>query len=404
MKLLHPVRLGVLLTAVAGVALGLVVLNPGISSADDVAGQYSLSVHATDATGIDVTSIEVGQTFEARVGISYPGVAPEDCFASVPPPFGCYQAAQWNLDYDETILQTAVETCTGAAQCTHIARVTGSPTNCNQEAENGLRTLVGCFSISGADISYEGDTIRITYTCLAAGTSPLTLTTESQGSFVSDGSADQPIHLHNDSITCTGGTAPTNTPVLPTVTPVPPTATSVPATATSVPATATSVPATATSVPATATSVPATATSVPATATSVPGTATSVPATATSVPATATSVPATATSVPATATSVPATATSVPATATSVPATNTPAAPTNTPQATNTPNPTNTPGGGVGDCDLNNDGRVTGQDVSIVARDLSRQNGSGDVNNDGKTSLIDLAAVIKAMHTGECAF
>ena len=219
----------------------------------------------------------------------------------------------------------------------------------------------------------------------------------------------------------------TNTP-LPTATATPlPTATATPlptATATPLPtATATPLP-TATNTPlptATATPLPtATNTPVPPTATNTPvPTATNTPvptATNTPLPPTATNTPvptATFTPVPPTATFTPvlptATFTPVPPTATFTPvpptATNTPVSPTKTntpvPSATGTPSP-------QGCLDLNDDGKVDGRDISIVARALfsrlgdRRWNPAADVNGDEKVTLADLFLVIESSHDREC--
>jgi len=228
-------------------------------------------------------------------------------------------------------------------------------------------------------------------------------------------------------------------PATPTFTPVPPTATFTPvptATFTPVPPTATFTPvpptATFTPVPPTATNTPvpptATFTPVPPTATFTPvpptATFTPVPPTATFTPvptatftpvptATFTPVPPTATNTPvpptATFTPVPtATFTPVPtATFTPVPptATNTPVSPTKTntpvPSATGTPSP-------QGCLDLNDDGKVDGRDISIVARALfsspgnRRWNPAADVNGDEKVTLADLFLVIESSHDREC--
>jgi len=243
--------------------------------------------------------------------------------------------------------------------------------------------------------------------------------------------------------------APTATPVPPTATftplptatntPVPPTATNTPlptATNTPVPPTATNTPlptATNTSVPPAATNTPvptATFTPVPPTATFTPvptATFTPVPPTPTNTPVpptpTNTPVPPTATNTPvpptATNTPVPPTATSTPtktntpipptATNTRVPptATNTALPPTATPIATNTPSVTGTPSP-QGCLDLNDDGKVDGRDISIVARALfsspgnRRWNLAADFDGDEKVTLADLFLVIESSHDREC--
>jgi hypothetical protein len=62
--------------------------------------------------------------------------------------------------------------------------------------------------------------------------------------------------------------------------------------------------------------------------------------------------------------------------------------------------PTRTATPPVGGClDLNGDGRVTGQDVAIVARAKGSDDDSrADVNGDGDVDNDDLKAVIQSMH------
>ena len=64
------------------------------------------------------------------------------------------------------------------------------------------------------------------------------------------------------------------------------------------------------------------------------------------------------------------------------------------------PEPTPTP---PGEClDLNNDGKVSGRDVRIVARALITQNPAGDVNNDGHVDLDDLFLVLGSLLDRDC--
>ena len=100
------------------------------------------------------------------------------------------------------------------------------------------------------------------------------------------------------------------------------------------------------------------------------------------------------------------TATNTPEPTSTPTATNT-SVPTSTPTATNTSVPTSTPtatpttpGGCFGD--LNGDGRVTGRDISIVARSIHNDNPAGDVDHDGDVDLVDLKLVIAAMHAQAC--
>jgi len=436
MSVFHPFRLGALLAAVIIATAGVLMWSSRDTEADVVTGQYSMEVIIAE------TSDEVGgATFVAQLWIQHnffaqPGVCPDE-------PSGCYAAAQWNLDYDETLVDAGAN-CSGAAACTQITRQAGSPTSCNQENDNGVRILTGCIDISGDNLGFSGRVFNIVFNCIGAGTANFTLTTGTQPTFVAtfDGT-NQPIHVHGDSITCTGG-AVTNTPTATatatnTLTPTPTNTTQAPTntptnTATNTPTntptnTATNTP-TNTSTPTPTNTVPGPTATFTNTATAT-HTATTAPPTNTptnTATNTPTSTP-TNTNTP-TATNTPtvpgptATFTNTPTathTATTAPPTNTPTntstptqtqvvpthTPTNTPTATNTPTtapPTNTPTATrtPGDCpaDVNGDGKVSGQDVAIVARNLSRQNLIADVNGDGKVSLLDLAIVVKAMHNG----
>ena len=52
--------------------------------------------------------------------------------------------------------------------------------------------------------------------------------------------------------------------------------------------------------------------------------------------------------------------------------------------------------------DLNNDGKVSGRDVSIVARAPTTQNPTGDLNNDGVVDLGDLFLVLRSLIDPSC--
>jgi len=76
-----------------------------------------------------------------------------------------------------------------------------------------------------------------------------------------------------------------------------------------------------------------------------------------------------------------------------------------TPTATPTPTPTPTPEGCV---DLDDDGRVSGRDISIVARALFSQPGDkrwnpvADLNDDARVNLSDLFVVLSSLHDRDC--
>jgi len=221
MKLGSQVRRMALVTAgIAVVALAALLggsLGTRDTSADVVSGQYSMEVIISE------TSVPVGNTFTAQLWIQH-NFAISDC-ASDPSQTGCYAAAQWNLDFDQTVVSAGAN-CMGAAACTTITRQAGSPTQCNQEANNGDRVLTGCIDISGDVLEYSGHVFNIVFTCTSNGPAVFTLTTGTQPTFVAtfDGT-NQPIHVHGDTVSC--GTGATATPTR-TNTPAPATATFTP--------------------------------------------------------------------------------------------------------------------------------------------------------------------------------
>jgi len=51
---------------------------------------------------------------------------------------------------------------------------------------------------------------------------------------------------------------------------------------------------------------------------------------------------------------------------------------------------------------LDNDGKVTGRDIRIVARAMMTQDPAGDVNNDGSVGLDDLFLVLGSLLDSDC--
>jgi len=163
-------------------ALALFVAQRGDSSANIVPGEYSLEVN------IAPTQANVGANFTAIVGV----------YHNEPP----YQAVQWNINYDQTIVDVVSMTKVGAA-----------PSQCISRNDNGDRVLLGCLDLSGPVISYSGDAWQVVFTCIAEG--PANFVHQGMGganpsTFVNDGMSNLPIHVHDDSIFC--GTPPTATP------------------------------------------------------------------------------------------------------------------------------------------------------------------------------------------------
>jgi len=349
---LAPGALAIALVAAA--ALAAATFTARDTRADVQPEQYSMEVIVTE------TSVPVGNAFVAQLWIQHNFFAqPGECDLAFVT--GCYAAAQWNLDFDQTLVSAGAN-CTGAAACTTITRQSGAPTQCNQENNNGDRVLTGCIDLSGDVIGYSGRVFNVTFTCNAPGTATFTLTTATQPTFVAtfDGT-EQPIHTHGDSVVCEGAAPNTSTPTS-TATVQAPTHTP-------------------------------TSTPTPTATSQAPTHTPTHTATATQTSVGPTHTP-----------THTATATQTSVGATHTP-TNTPTGepttpPTSTP--TRTPTLTATPTTLAGECpeDVNGDGEVNGQDVAFVARNLRRQDPAADVNGDGKVTVADLHQVIAAMKAG----
>ena len=168
----------------------------GTSRADVFPGEYSMEVR------IPAANAALFEDFDIGARIDHGGEP-------------AYQSTQWNIDYDETLIDIA-----GIAS---IVKDPAAPSACTSRNDNGTRFLVGCLSLAGPTLTYSGNAWTITAFCIAEGTANFTLTTVSQPTNVSDGTSPQPIHIHNDSIFC-GPPPPTDTPT-PTNTPPPATST-----------------------------------------------------------------------------------------------------------------------------------------------------------------------------------
>jgi hypothetical protein len=121
---------------------------------------------------------------------------------------GNYQANQWNLDYNESLVSFVSAAATGPA-----------PSACDlaSPSDNGDRLLVGCIDFAGDNISFFGVAFTATFSCIGTGTADFNLTNIDIDTFVQKTTGIQPITVTNDSVTC-GGAAPTATPT-PTITP-----------------------------------------------------------------------------------------------------------------------------------------------------------------------------------------
>ena len=149
------------------------------SQADVVSGQYSMEL-TTDAT-----AAPLGGTFTVHVGVVHDGSV------------GAYTAVQWDVGYDDTIVQFA-----------SAATDAQAPAECSAHSDNGTRTLVGCINLGGPTITFSGIAWDITYTCIAPGVATFTFAGVNSFTWVKIGTETQPIHTHDGTgVTCGGDAA-----------------------------------------------------------------------------------------------------------------------------------------------------------------------------------------------------
>jgi hypothetical protein len=194
-----PVILVVGSAAAAALALATALLASRPSHADIVAGEYSLEVNITP------TQADLGAQFTVKAGIFHEEI-PSDC-TEVPTPFGCYQAVQWDINYDESLVSIISMTRDSAS---------GAPTNCSTKNDNTTRVLLGCIDVTGPNLEYSGNAWNVVAQCNANGNAHFILQNTSGASastFVKVGTTRQSIHTHDDSIFC-GPPPPTDTPTL----------------------------------------------------------------------------------------------------------------------------------------------------------------------------------------------
>jgi uncharacterized repeat protein (TIGR01451 family) len=108
-----------------------------------------------------------------------------------------YKAAQWKIDYDQTIVMFTSVVLDGAAP--------GAA--CIATSDDGDTTLLGCLDLAPGTgtLTYSGDVWHVTYTCIAPGPTPFTLV-ETLGAtaktFVKIGTVIQPFHTHDAATQC----------------------------------------------------------------------------------------------------------------------------------------------------------------------------------------------------------
>lgn len=126
---------------------------------------------------------------------------------------GNYQAAQWHLCYDPTVVDVL-----------SITRIPSAPVQCSGKSDNGARVLAGCLDIFGDNLAYFGDAWKVEFSCIAEEVAPLSLL-GGRNTFVYASGYRPPIIAAATDVTCTTLGPPTLTP---TPTPTPPPATPLP--------------------------------------------------------------------------------------------------------------------------------------------------------------------------------
>jgi hypothetical protein len=106
---------------------------------------------------------------------------------------GAYQAVQWNIDYDESVVSFVSAASTGPA-----------PADCDLAApsDNGDRLLVGCINFGGDLITFSGTAFTATFNCVEPSLADFDLTSVGVDTFVTKTSGGQPITVTNTSVDC----------------------------------------------------------------------------------------------------------------------------------------------------------------------------------------------------------
>lgn len=147
-----------------------------------VAGTYNMDVLAQAVAPL-------GGNFTAQATIRYDAASAVSPCNGVPGEYGCYQAAQWKVVFDDSIIITSTAA---------ITKVGAAPGACSSEAVTlGAEdfALLGCLDLAGANLSYQGPVWNIPFTCVGPGISPLFLKTTDTPvrTFVNDGASNQPL-------------------------------------------------------------------------------------------------------------------------------------------------------------------------------------------------------------------
>jgi hypothetical protein len=170
---------------------GLFALSRNGADAHVVNGQFSMEA------AVGETNVANGGQFAAYVGIYHSG--------------GSYQAAQWYIDYPESIVQVV-----------NMARDPAAPGQCSASGDDGSRVLLGCVSLDlSSPLSYSGNAWIVAFKCIVNGTANIDVVTNtnvpSHTQVLNNNSNELPLHGHGDAVVCGSGGGP-----VPTPTPAPP--------------------------------------------------------------------------------------------------------------------------------------------------------------------------------------
>jgi hypothetical protein len=170
----RTIRAAAIITALA--LLGVVGFRSMTAGANPVAGQYSMEV------AVGETSVAVNSQFAAYVGIHHSG--------------GSYQAAQWHIDYPETVVDVV-----------SMAKDPGAPGECLASSDDGSRVLLGCIKVdSSSQMNFSCNAWIVGFKCIANGTANITVATgptvASPTSVLNGQGTELAIHTHSDTVTC----------------------------------------------------------------------------------------------------------------------------------------------------------------------------------------------------------
>jgi endonuclease YncB( thermonuclease family) len=164
------------------VAVGALLQRSAPAGAHVVPNQFSMEVAVGEA------GVPVNSQFAAYVSIHHSG--------------GAYAAAQWHVDYPESVVRVV-----------NVAKDPNAPGQCAHTNDDGVRELLGCLTLDLDNLmTYSGNAWIIAFQCIADGTANINLAAGpnvASGTFVqADVGGDLPMHTHNDTVQCGAGGSP----------------------------------------------------------------------------------------------------------------------------------------------------------------------------------------------------